>query len=169
MPQVGLSKSSHPQRMKVLSRVLAIVMVLCAGGYLFWRLVPSAATTAKQADRLDANGEYQQSYPKLKSAYTRAISNSDKVTILSRLSPVAENLGKHDEALGYYIELNQLEPHQAPTLLDLGNVAMEQGRKDVALPAYQEALNLEKAAPDGPRKQNGIIALTGLISQLEKQ
>jgi hypothetical protein len=85
------------------------------------------------------------------------------------LAPVTENLGKHDEALGYYIELDHRQPHQAATLLDMGNVAMEQNRKDLALSAYRQVVELEKSAPDGPRKQVTINGLTALINQLEAQ
>lgn len=169
MPQVELMKVSHPQRKMVLLRVLLVMVVLGAGGYLFWRLVPSATSTAKQADALDANGEYQQSYAKLHNAYVRAITNGDKVLILSRLAPVTENLGKHDEALKYYIELDHRQPHNSGTLLDMGRVAMEQGNNSVALSAYRQALELEKSAPDGPRKQDGIDGLTATVNQLEKQ
>lgn len=169
MPQVVLVKPGQKQFKKVLAAVLAGVVVLAVAGYFVWRLVPPAADTVKQADVLDANGEYQASYVKLHSAYSRAMTNSDKVLILSRLALVTENLGKHDEALNYYIELDRRQPHQAGTLLNLGNVAMEQNRKDVALSAYRQALELEKSAPEGPRKQSGIDGLTSLISQLEKQ
>lgn len=169
MPQVELVKPGQKRRSKVLLGMLAVGLVLVAGAYLFWRLVPSAANTAKQADALDANGQYQQSYAKLHNAYVRAIFNSDKVLILTRLAPVTENLGKHAEALTYYIELDKRQPHQAATLLDMGNVAMEQGNKAVALSAYRQVLALEKAAPDGPRKQNSIDGLNSLISQLENQ
>ena len=169
MPQVELPKPPERHWSRTLLKLGAVLLAVALVGYVVWRLVPTAATSVKQADALDANGKYQESYAKLHNAYTRAVTGSDKALILSRLAPVTENLGRHDEALTYYTELDHRQPHQAGNLVAMGNVAVELGRKDVALAAYREALDLEKAEPQGPRTQVAVSGLTSLISQLEGQ
>jgi tetratricopeptide (TPR) repeat protein len=148
-------------------RAGAVLLVVAAVGYLFWRLVPSANATAAKVDVLDGRGQFDQAYPKLVSAYGRAITSKDKVTILTRLAPVAEAVGKHDAALQYYTDLDKRQPHNLGTLMALGGVAREQGRRDVALSAYRQALALEQAGPSGPRTQADIAGLNSQITQLE--
>lgn len=170
MPQVEQLKSVHPARRWVL--VVVVVAVLALGaGVAAWLILagPSVSSMLKQADAEDEQGKFNQAYFDLKKAYNHAYITSDKVAVLSRLAPVSVSLDKKEEALGYYQQLNKLQPNNIGTLMGLGGVAVDLGHKDVALAAYRQAVTLLKSKPKGPRTEADIAGLNTLIDQLGHQ
>ena len=87
MPQVDRVNESHRKRNIGAGVVVGVsVLVVAIVGFLVWKQIPSATTTANQVDALTAKGRYQDAYDQLQKAYGRATTTSDKALILSRLA-----------------------------------------------------------------------------------
>jgi tetratricopeptide (TPR) repeat protein len=146
---------------------VVVIMIVATGYYFYWRLVPSASTTVAAADKLDAEGSYTQAFSELQSAYSRAIYKSDKILLLSRLAATSADMSNNQQALQYFQQLNQLQPNNYSTLMNVGNLAVQQGNKQAALAAYQQALTIRKSQKPGMYWQDDINQLDQTIAGLQ--
>jgi tetratricopeptide (TPR) repeat protein len=130
---------------------------------------PNASDVVKKADEVNQFGTLGESYGPLKDAYGKAFnSKSDKIAILERLAPAADQIGKEDEALGDYQELNKLNPNSYGSLYAEGELAEKMGRKEVAVQAFNGALAVLKSSPKFPTQQSEIKSLSQRIEDLSK-
>lgn len=53
------------------------------------------------------------------------------------------NQGRFEDALSVFNELTHLVPNEAPLYLQIGKIQKKLGRQDLALQAYQRALDLD--------------------------
>ena len=151
--------------------VAAIVVVVAAVFALsFWGSIPSAKDTAAQADALDAQAKYQDAYNKLQHAYSYgwAFSTSDKALLLSRLAATKYDMGDYPQALKYYQQMDQLQPHNVATLVTMGDLAVQMGDKATAIKAYNEAIPLMQAGHAGPTTAANIARLKQQVAEMQK-
>jgi tetratricopeptide (TPR) repeat protein len=149
--------------------VVGLLVVGAAGSYVYWRLVPSAATTVKQAQVLDTAGDYTQAYSELNSAYSRAIFKGDKISILVWLAATKYDMGDYQSSLTYYEKLNQMQPNNADNVEMLASVAFQVGNKKVALSADQQELQfLKSAKPQAPTTGADILGVEQQIAGLQQ-
>jgi tetratricopeptide (TPR) repeat protein len=170
MPQVDkVRKSHHKQFAFAAIAVIVILLVGVAGSYLYWRLVPSAATSVKRAQALDGAGNYSQAMTTLNSAYSRAIFKSDKTSILVWLAATKYDMGDYNASLTYYEQLNQMQPNNADNIEMLAAVAYQVGDNSVALSADEQELPfLESAKPKAPTSAADILAVQQQIAELKR-
>ncbi len=168
MPQVKPDKTRRPVGL-IVGVSVTVVVVLSLGGYLVWRAFPTATQTVREADALNAKGDYVDAYTKLKGAYGRAFTDSDRALILSRLAATTSNQSKLDEAYGYYQQLLKLAPNDYATLVSTGDLAVRLGHKSDAVGYYNRAIAILKQSQPGVYTKSEINRLTQQVAELEKQ
>lgn len=170
MPQVVQVKRNHRKRYAAIAggMVAVLLIVVSVVGYSVWRSMSSAQDIVSQADALNAQGKYQDAYDKLQQAYGWAFTNQDKVLLTSRLASTKYDMGDFKAALKYYQHLDTLQPHNAGTLVDIGDLAVQTGDKAAAVKAYSEAIPLMQAGPKGPTTAANIQNLQQEVAELQK-
>jgi tetratricopeptide (TPR) repeat protein len=171
MPQVApVRPVNRHRRLFVAGAVFVLLIAIGVGvaAYYHWNSVPSATTSAAKADNLNAQGNYTQALSLLQNANQRSMSNSDKELLLSRLAATSADMGSNHQALEYFQQLNQLQPNNYSTLMNIGNLAVQLGDKQDALTAYQQALVAQRAQKPGIYYQDDIDQLTQTIAELQQ-
>lgn len=169
MPQVeSVKPKRHHTRVIALVAVAVVVAVLGAAGFLAWRMVPSAGDSVKKADALDDQGKYAEALDLLQTANGRALSKDDKALVVSRLAATYSDMGDNPNALKYYQQLDQLDPNNYATLMNIGELAQNMGNKPLAVSTYSKAIDLLKAGKPNIGTQAKIDTLTAAVAALKQ-
>jgi tetratricopeptide (TPR) repeat protein len=171
MPQVAPEWPVNRHKRLIVAGAVFILLTgtgIAVAAYYHWVSVPTAAASAAKADNLNAQGNYTQALGLLQNANQRTMSNNHKALLLSRLAATSADLGSNQQALEYFQQLNQLQPNNYATLMNIGDLAVQLGEKQVALTSYQQALMVRKVQTPGIYYQDDIDQLTQTIAGLEQ-
>jgi tetratricopeptide (TPR) repeat protein len=87
------------------------------------------------------SGEYQEALERFDALLAQDdLSRAERAKIVNKRGIALVQLGRRDEALAAFTTVLELEPRHAPTLVNIGNLCLEEGCLDDAVIHYEAAI-----------------------------